>query len=486
LGPQAHTRRLYGVLTAALTIAAAGCGGHADEGAWPLPNGDLAGTRAALKSSIDSSDVATLEPVWRFPLKARTRYSGAFASTPVAEGGTVYIQDLKSNVFALDASDGTVRWTHPFDAASDGPNGLAVADEQVYGATDSEAFALDARDGHLLWRRHLTSATEQFITIQPIVWNGLIFTATTGYPPGGRGKIYALDAATGTIRWRFDTVRYPWDHPAVAGGGGVWQPMSIDDVGRLHAGTANPAPWGGTPQYPNGAAFPGPVPFTDSLVVLDAQTGRPLWGDQVTPHDIRDYDFEATPVLLGNLIVGAGKAGRVIAWDAKRHTRVWETRVGVHRNDTGPLPEHDVPMCPGLLGGVETPMAAAGGRVFVPVVNLCSHGSATTAQSLDSVDPTKATGELVALDERTGTRVWTRHFTSALFGCATVANDVVFAPTYDGRLYALATSDGRPLWSTRMRARVNSCPAVAGDLLLAGAGVPRPGGVPEVVAFGPK
>ena len=131
-------------------------------------------------------------------------------------------------------------------------------------------------------------------------------------------------------------------------------------------------------------------------------------------------------------------------------------------------------------------MASARGRVFVPVVDLCAHGSATTSQSLDTVDPVKGRGELVALDARTGTRFWTRRFPSALFGCATVANDVVFAPTYDGRLYALAADDGRTLWQTRLRARVNSCPAVAGDLLLAGAGVRRPGAVPELVAFSLK
>jgi outer membrane protein assembly factor BamB len=467
----------------ALTATAAGCGGHGATGTWPLPNRDLAGTRAAAGSPIDAGSIDRLAARWRFRFRATPTFSGVFASTPVADRDSVYVQDLRSNVFALDRADGGVRWSHPYNAANEGPNGLALGDGRVYGATDSDAFALDAASGRQLWRRHLTGPLEQFVDVAPLPWNGLVFTATTGYPPGGRGAIYALDAATGAVRWRFDTIKEPWLHPRVAGGGGVWQPMSVDGEGRLHAGTANPAPWGGSAEYPNGAAFPGPVLYTDSLLVLDARTGRLLWHDQVTPHDIRDQDFQATPVLLGDRIVGAGKAGRVIAWDAKTRRRIWETHVGVHRNDTGPLPRREVTICPGLLGGVETPMAAADGRVFVPVVDLCAHGSATTAQTLDTVDPVTARGELVALDARTGTPFWTRRFPSALFGCATVANDVVFAPTYDGRLYALATSDGQTLWQTRLRARVNSCPAVAGDLLLAGAGVHRRGAVPELVAF---
>jgi len=92
-------------------------------------------------------------------------------------------------------------------------------------------------------------------------------------------------------------------------------------------------------------------------------------------------------------------------------------------------------------------------------------------------------GELVALDAATGRRLWTRRFPSANFGCATVANDVVFSSTYDGHVYALSASDGRLLWRTTMRAGTNSCPAVAGDLLLVGAGVTRPGSAPELVAF---
>ncbi len=57
------------------------------------------------------------------------------------------------------------------------------------------------------------------------------------------------------------------------------------------------------------------------------------------------------------------------------------------------------------------------------------------------------------------------------YGCAIVANDVVFTSTLDGRVYAFRADDGPTLWETRMRAGVTACPAGAGDLFLVGAGV---------------
>jgi outer membrane protein assembly factor BamB len=487
--------RLHGGILASTSAATAvacllcGCGAGKHPGTWPLPNGDLAGTRAASGSSIFAGTVARLRVQWRFRFTMRPSSSGSFASTPVADHDTVYVQDLRSNVFALDRSTGALRWARRFRARNDGPNGLALDSERVYGATDDEAFALSASTGKKLWRRHLTSRSEQFVDVAPVVWKSLVFVSTVGYAPFGRGTIYALDAGTGTVRWKFVTIEHPWPHPLEAGGGGLWYPVSVDARARLYAGNSNPTPWGGTPKRPNGAAFPGPVPYTDSLLVLDARTGRLLWHDQVTPHDVRDYDFEATPILATldgtDLVLGAGKAGRVIAWNRDTRQRRWSAVVGLHRNDVGPLPRRRVTVCPGLLGGVETPMAYADGRLFVPVVDLCGWGSAVAQQKLTSVDPSRGRGRLVALDAMTGRTLWERRLPAPDFGCATIANDIVFTSTYDGTVYALAARGGEILWRTRMRAGVNACPAVVGDLLLVGAGIRRPSGAaPELVAFG--
>jgi outer membrane protein assembly factor BamB len=407
----------------------------------------------------------------------------------------VYLQDMRSNVRAFDLASGRLRWTRTFNVEDGGPNGVTVSRGMLFGNTDTTAFALDAATGGVRWRHRLTTASRsQHVNIAPVVANGLVYTSVVGLPPGGKGTVYALDRETGRVRWRFMTIRDDWAVPQEAGGGGLWWPVSVDAQGRVYAGVSNPYPWGGSKQHPNGGAYRGDALYTDSLVVLDGRSGKLLWYRQVVPHDVRDYDFAATPILATleiagkatQVVFGAGKGGRVVAWDRSNHRQLWDTEVGRHQNDRGPLPRTPVTVCPGLLGGVVTPMAYADGRAFVPVVNLCMQGSAVGYQRFPGIDSSRGTGELVALDVAGGTRVWRRRFRSPVFGCATVANDVVFTATYDGRIYALAASNGRILWSARARAGINACPTVSGDTLLVPAGAdPFPLATPrhELLAY---
>lgn len=468
---------------ALVAVAAAllsGCGSHVQPGTWPLPGAELAGTRAATGSSITARNVARLRPQWSFAFGPTGRGSSIYASTPVVDASFVFVEDLRSNVFALDRRTGKVEWAHHYDARNRGPNGLAVDGGRVYGATADGVFALAELNGRELWRRRLTRATGQLVDVAPVPWQGLLFVSTIGAAAGGHGAIYALDAATGKVRWRFDTIARPRRHRGVEGGGGAWYPVSVDAQGRLYAGTANPL----SRRFPNGAALRGAAPYTDSLVVLDAATGRLLWQRQVTPHDVRDYDFEATPIVAGDSVFGAGKAGRVVAWNAATHRRRWERAVGVHRNDVGPLPGRPAEICPGPFGGVETPAAYAAGRLFVPVVDLCARGGAATRRPVTPLDPLNGRGRLVGLSASTGRVLWQRDLRAPDFGCAAVANDVVFTSSYDGTVYAFDTRSGALLWHARLPAGSDACPAVAGDMLYLGAGVDLPGSRPALVAFG--
>lgn len=477
--------------TAALAavLLFAGCGSSGSGSDWPLPNADLGGTRA-VHAGLDARNVSDLHVVWRFPLRSKATYAGLVAATPVVAGDRVYVQDLDSNVFALERDTGRPVWRHLFRSESGGPNGVAVARGRVVGNTATAAFALDEATGKLAWHTRLTTP-KQPLTIAPVVAQDVVVTSTTGASPGGRGEVVGLDAKSGRVLWRFDTIAEPWPHPKLANGGGAWQTPTVDGSGHVWVGTANPNPWGGSKAFPNGGMYPGPVRWTDSLLELDLHTGKLLWSEQITPHDVRDYDFQDPPVLAGSLVVGAGKAGRVIAWKRSAHERVWSTAVGLHTNDTGPLPRHAVSVCPGLLGGVETPLAVSDGRVFAPVVDLCFRESAlgTSLAGFLTTDYTKGRGGLVALDLKTGRRLWTHPLASPDFGCATVSNDVVFTITYAGTILALRSSNGETLWSAIAPAAVNACPAVAGKLLIvaAGAAYTQPRSEhDEVVAYGPS
>jgi outer membrane protein assembly factor BamB len=469
-------------------LALAGCGGSRGNADWPLPNLDLASTRSLAGSGIARSNVASLQVAWRFRFPVRPGDSGAFTATPVVAGGVVYLQDMRSNVYALDLETGKLIWRRRFNANNPGPNGLAVGDDRVYGATDASAFALAANTGRILWRHFLVTASARYVDMAPQLANGFVYVSTLGLPPNGRGILYGLDADTGAIRWRRSTIARAWRVPSEAGGGGAWQTPSVAGD-TVFWGTSNPYPYGGTRTHPNGGAYAGAALYTDSLLAVDGTTGTLDWYDQVTPHDVRDYDFHLPPIVGSSggrdAVFGAGKAGLVIAWDRSTHERLWQTEVGVHRNDRGPLPMHPVSVCPGLLGGVLTPMASDGERLYVPVVDLCIRGSAIGFEALEDVNVARrGRGELVALDAATGRKVWTLRLAQANFGCATVADGVVFTSTFDGRVYGVDAADGRILWSASLRAGVNACPALAARTLLVGAGVPTPGhAVLELTAF---
>jgi outer membrane protein assembly factor BamB len=453
--------------------------------AWPSANGDLSSRRATDATDLDATTIPRLRVLWRFRLPRSATDFGAITANPVLVDGVVYLQDSGSSVYALDARTGILRWRHRMAAPNDGPNGVAVSGSRLYSATDTTAFALDARTGRILWSHRLVNRREQFVGIAPVVDRGRVYYSTQGFPPGGRGAVYALDAATGKTVWRFDTIARPWPRPE-AGGGGAWDPVSVDADGNVYVGNSNPGPWGGSKRFPNGGVFAGDARWTDALIVLSGSTGALLWADQVTRHDVRDYDFQASPILAGSVVYGAGKAGRVVAWDRSTHARLWARAVGTHLHDLGPLPQRTTTVCPGHLGGVETPMANAHGLLFVPVVELCSRESAITTPNAFARPPAQGKGVLYALDAATGRTVWRRRLGAPPFGCATVARDAVVVPTYDGRVSVFAADDGRTVWRAHLRDGINSCPAVAGGLLVVAAGARYPGiadPVAEVVAY---
>jgi outer membrane protein assembly factor BamB len=487
--PASSKQWSFSLLAALLLVAlATGCGSSSSSssdvsfsGDGP-PGIDLANTRQA-KGNIESGNVAQLAESWTLPIKGQGVY-GSYASTPVIVNGVVYSQDLESNVQALDLESGEVLWAKSYESASHGPNGLAVADGRVYGATADSAFALDQESGDELWSVPL----EGSVDMAPGADGGKVYVSTVPetpnaeYEAGAVGILYALDGATGKKLWEFDTVpKNLWGDPSTNSGGGLWYPPSFDAKGAVYVGTGNPAPLPGAPGKPWGSSRPGNNLYADSVVKLDPATGKVIWHYQQTPHNIYDWDFQNSPVLLKiggrEVAIGSGKSGVVVALDAQTGKPIWKQPVGVHNgHDKDPLyamrGEYSKiktgEVFPGQLGGVIAPIATDGTTLFVPVVNH----SMTVLSGTEVTEESAATGELVALDAKTGREEWNAEFEQPAYGATLVVNDLVFATTAEGTIHALKSATGGEVWQAALPSGTNAGVMVSGDTMLAGAGLP--------------
>jgi len=487
-------------------VALGGCGSSDDSGdsggdvkltgdAWP--NLDQAGTREA-KGEINRDNAAQLKVAWRLPSKAQSTY-GAYAASPVIANGVVYMQDLESSVQAINLESGEVIWTYASESATQGPNGVVVADGKVFGATASEAFALDQETGKELWSVPVAESPLA-IDMAPGYEDGLVYLSTvpvnvnSEYQGEAVGTLWALDAESGKKVWHFDTVpKDLWGDKKENGGGGLWYPPTFDGKGSMYFGTGNPAPFPGTAQKPWGSSRPGPNLYTNSIVKLNAKTGKLEWYYQATPHDVYDWDFQNSPILAKaggrEVAIGSGKNGYVTAVDTKNGKVVWSTAVGKHnghdkdglyamRGEYSKIKKGQV--FPGTLGGVITPPAANDTTVFVPIVNH----ALTVSPNQEIGEAGGLEGGMVALDIKTGKVKWEQEYPAAAFGSPVVINDVVFFATFDGTVRGLAADTGGEVWSASLPAGSNSPVTASGDTLVVPAGIATAEGqTPQLVAY---
>jgi outer membrane protein assembly factor BamB len=465
------------------------------------PNVNTSNTRYSA-GPIDAANVSSLQVAWTLPLTAKSEY-GSYSSAPVIANGVVYSQDLQSNVTAVDLKTGKVIWTKTYDSPDQGPNGVVVEGGRVYGATTSSAFALDEKTGRQLWSVALVGNEHEGIDMAPGYHDGVVYVSTVPgsttqfYEGGGVGTLWALQGRTGRKLWHFNTVPEElWSSQdgRLNSGGGLWYTPAFDERGSMYIGVGNPAPFPGTSEFPWGSSRPGPDLYTDSIVKLNASTGKLEWYYQLTPHDLYDHDLQDPPILANvggrQVVLAAGKSGIVIALAAQTGKLLWKRPVGIHNghdNDGLYAMRHEqsklhMPetVYPGLLGGVIAPMAANGSTVFAPVVNH----AVTYKNQTEPEESGPSTGELVAIDVATGAVRWDRKLPSSAFGAATAVNDLVFATTFEGKLYAFNANSGATVWESQLPAGANTGVAVDGDTLLAPAGLAFASGqTPGLVAY---
>ncbi|MDX6398736.1 MAG: hypothetical protein QOJ43_2144 [Gaiellaceae bacterium] len=470
---------------------------------WPLANHDYANSRATTSSRIDSSTVGTLGMSWQRGLRSASKW-GTAASGPLIAKGVVYFQDLGSNVFAIDAGSGSLKWKHVVRQKAFGPNGPALGWGKLYAPNgDRHIVALDLASGKRIWRTPLGGPTGQQ---QPVAYGGYLLTGiAAGRKARGSGKVlktallkggasgfaYALREHDGSVAWEFQTVTKGfWGNPDLNSGAGIWFPPAVDaSSGLTYWSTGNPAPAPGTGGHPNGSSRPGPNLYSNTMLALRLESGKLAWHHQVASHELFHHDFQNPPILVDSagrqLVVGSGKLGVVFAFDRRTGKLVWKRPVGRHEHDGLKRlpPGKVVTVYPGFWGGVETPGAYADGTLYFEVVNMPTPYTATAWEAKDGqtsvenlegrTEYDKGTSELVALDAATGAIKWSRPFPAPGFGAATVVNDLVFTATYDGMIYAVSRADGKVIWRFQAPGGINAWPAVAGNVIVWPVGLGR-------------
>ena len=464
---------------------------------WSQYNADLAGTRD-VQSSINSSNVSKLGVAWTVPLTGKAGTFGNFAATPVVVNGVAYFQDLDSGVYAVNMKTGKLVWHTQYHSENEGPDGVNVVGGKVYGATATNAFALSAATGEQLWSKKLIRNKGEGIDMAPAVNDGTVYVSTVPgnakgfYTGNGQAILWAMNASTGAMKWKWHEVPPNlWGNKKVNSGGGQWQPPTFDSQGHLFLEVANPAPFVGDKSYPgkkvypNGASYPSKALYTDTVDELNPANGKLIWHYQLTPHDIHDWDLNnqalITTVNGKETILSAGKGGIAIANDAQTGKLLWKTPVGLHNghDNDGVKTIHNpkaiksppYTILPSALGGVESPYASDGTTMYLAVNNYPMH--LQSMASFGTLNVNIAKGVMVAINQATGKIKWQHHFAHSPYGGAAVTNDLVFTTTFDGTLWALNKNTGAAVWHKKLPAGSNSTVAIDGDTVLTGAGFPE-------------
>ena len=273
-------------------------------------------------TQINQSNVKQLKVAWKYSTGDDKRY----AFNPVIANGTIYVLAHNNAVVALDAATGKQIWIHETDAQTRLITNRGInyweskdhSDRRLFLAVDNHLQAIDARTGKLVpsfgkegrvdLRVGLGRDPQGLVLVQSLspgrVFEDLIImgSATNQEYESGPGDIRAYDVRSGRLVWTFHTVPHPgefgydtWPKDAwkTVGGANAWSELTVDEQrGIVYIPIASP-------KYNfYGANRHGANLFGDSLLALNARTGKRLWHFQIVHHDIWDYDPGTAPQLL--------------------------------------------------------------------------------------------------------------------------------------------------------------------------------------------
>lgn len=314
---------LGSVLTCSLALAGSGWaqGGAGRDllkpGDWPRYTRDLAGTHFSPLTQITPSNVSSLAVAWSFKVRPEGGGGAVSETTPIAIDGVLYFP-VGNAVVAVDGSTGQEIWRH---AVTGGAARRLVSywpgdrdhPARIFYSTGKAIHALDARSGEVepsFGEGGQIDLDVPYNSPPTVYRNVLVIGANVAEMPiGDPGDSRAFDALTGKKLWTFHTVPRPgepghetWLDDGWKGRSGnnvwVWY-MTVDDqTGTLYMPVGGPSP-----NY-DGSGRPGANLFGNSVVAVDAETGKLKWWFQTIHHDLWDSDLPAPPTLYDAKVGG--------------------------------------------------------------------------------------------------------------------------------------------------------------------------------------
>lgn len=286
---------------------------------WTTFNGDYSGQRYSTLREIKDTNVVSLAPQWTYKITSVGAQRGApvpmIKCTPLLVNGVLYIT-IPDHVWAIDARQGKELWRYDWvDRGGHlvGQRGVGIWKTSVFFLTpDNWLVALDTATGKELWRKNYADARKQyFSTSAPLVVKNHVIVGVGGDAMDMPGFLDSFDPATGQLQWTWwstpragDPALKTWPNEATArhGGGMTWMPGTYDpELNLLYWPTGNTNP------VFAGQGRPGSNLWTESIVALNADTGKLQWYYQVSPHDTHDFDNTTAPILFDAVIDGQSR-----------------------------------------------------------------------------------------------------------------------------------------------------------------------------------
>lgn len=491
---------------------------------FPKVCGDLGNTNHSDLSRITRRTISRLGGTWHVNLEGGSTAQHQ-QSTPVVQDGVLYVQTTQQNVFAVDGRTGAIKWKTNVGTRTTNMRGVALGEAKVFSTSGANiVYALDQKTGAIVWQRQLITPDEDngnggssgTLAGAVVYFDGLIYVGMQGSTGGARGRAYALKAATGEIAWTFwaspgtgEFGNDTWAGESWKTGGAVpWIHPAIDPELGLVYWTFS-GPWPRT----DGSSRAGDNLFANSIVALEAKTGRRRWHFQSVHHDIWDLDNVMAPVLADvqvdrrtrKVVVYGSKVGMYYILDRR-------TGEAVHGMTEKPVPQDVrqktvptqpfpggkpfVPQEPRIdkatrpvpfyeTGGLYTPhwdrpviiFPGAGGGAdwtqlsFNPYTGWIYVGYGLINSGYSNardgrVNTSRPLGEyfaggLAAVDPATNTPVWVKDGEWSLAhgnGILTTGGRVMFQGGPDGVLHGMDDVTGDVLWSFQTGAGVHTSP----------------------------